>query len=630
MSASESEHRAAHGEIDKTPIETIIARSNPLAGINPQVLDRDDTGSGIGSQLRRLPLVRTMLDLMERARGRPVLGVAAVGKAGPPDQVGQWGASFQVPVIPIFTSLQPDGRILMWDTDGGLAPNPDGSQSSTRAAIWDPSKPIIPNGVNGIRKDLYGANLFCAGFSHLSNGTLFTAGGQIDVTNNGLNHTYVFDSRNDVWLRGPNMKFGRWYPSVASLPNDEHYIMGGGPDTHEVRRLNNTIQSLSGFFPQDYLYPFVQTAPNGKIAYMGPDPVLSYIGTAGAGSIEPQGPAPVDLIRTYGSYALYDVGKVLVAGGGTKSATLLELLPDTIKATVAADMTYSRRHHNLTVLADGSVLATGGLSSTAAQIDLANAVFAAELWNPITGLWTELSGAAFARQYHSVALLLPDGRVLTGGTGACALCTTFNYNRTDFEIFSPPYLFKQDGTGQLAPRASITSAPAAVGYGAAMVIGSAEAATISKVALVKLGAPTHAIDQGQRYVPLLFTKAAGTLSAVAPADGAIAPPGYYMLFLVDASGVPSVSKMVHVGPTAVDPPGLQATPGPPVVVAGPTPTPTPTAVDDGGGGGGGCTVGKTTDPMLMLLLLGAGAVLMRRRRLGITHPSTRRSSRTRG
>ena len=153
-----------------------------------------------------------------------------------------------------------------------------------------------------------------------------------------------------------------------------------------------------------------------------------------------------------------------------------------------------RRQHNLTVLADGSVLATGGQSTNGGGglVDLANAAFEAERWDPATGAWTELAPAAVARQYHSTALLLPDGRVLTGGGGICSACQQVGYLRRDLEIFTPPYLYRKDGSGELAPRPALTGAPATIGYDARSRHLAAGGAASASSALVRLGAPTHA------------------------------------------------------------------------------------------------------------------------------------------
>ena len=196
------------------------------------------------------------------------------------------------------------------------------------------------------------------------------------------------------------------------------------------------------------------------------------------------------------------------------------------------------------MLADGTVLATGGNSSGAGLVDLNAGVYAAEQWNPASGQWRTLAAESITRQYHSTALLLPDGRVLSSGGGICGTCDQVGYLGKNAQIFSPPYLFQADGT--LAPRPTIDSAPAATSYGAAMEIATANPASIQKVALVRLGAVTHSNNMEQRYIPLSFTAGAASLTATAPANANIAPPGFYMLFIIDANGVPSVARMVTV------------------------------------------------------------------------------------
>ena len=207
-------------------------------------------------------------------------------------------------------------------------------------------------------------------------------------------------------------------------------------------------------------------------------------------------------------------------------------------------MAYGRRQHNLTVLADGTVLATGGNSSGASLVDLNAGVYPAEQWNPATGQWRTLAAMQVTRQYHSTALLLPDGRVLSAGGGICGTCDQVGYLAKNAEIFSPPYLFQADGT--LAPRPAIDAAPASTTYGAPMEIATGNPASIRKVALVRLGAVTHSNNMEQRYIPLSFTAGATSLTATAPANANIAPPGFYMLFIIDANGVPSVARMVSV------------------------------------------------------------------------------------
>jgi hypothetical protein len=148
------------------------------------------------------------------------------------------------------------------------------------------------------------------------------------------------------------------------------------------------------------------------------------------------------------------------------------------------------------------------------------------------------------RQYHSTALLLPDGRVLSAGGGICGTCDQVGYLAKNAEIFSPPYLFQADGTP--APRPVIDSAPSSLGYQDAVSIATADPASIRKVALIRLGAVTHSDNMEQRYVPLSFTAGSSALTATAPPNANVAPPGPYMLVIVDANGVPSVARIVSL------------------------------------------------------------------------------------
>jgi len=195
-------------------------------------------------------------------------------------------------------------------------------------------------------------------------------------------------------------------------------------------------------------------------------------------------------------------------------------------------MAFPRTYHTLTLLPDGNVLATGGsLTNNPAS----QATYAAEIWDAETETWSTMSNGQKARTYHETALLLPDGRVLVAGSGGCCEAP----NQFNGEIFSPPYLFR-------GPRPVITSAPANLSYGSQPVVGTPEAALIQSVALVRLGAVTHQFDQNQRYVPLSFTPVADGLELQMPASANLAPPGDYMLFIVDSDGVPSVATIVKV------------------------------------------------------------------------------------
>ena len=483
----------------------------------------------------------------------------SVAAAADPGVGGAWSAVIPTDVVPIFQAVLPNGKVLMWDSVGDGPAESYTDHSFTRAMVWDPATNT------SVRRDVQGYNIFCAGYTQLADGRVLVAGGNKDSALNGIVQTHIFDWRTETWSRGPDMASGRWYPSVAALGNDEAVIVGGGPTVPEVYQTDGSLRRLtnaSGY--GDRSYPFLVPRPDGKVELVGPHNSMNTIDTSGLGAITAVRNRD-GLDRSYGSFATYDIGKVLVVGGGnltedgqsnvpTKTAVVVDVGNGTTVSPTSS-MSVGRRQHNLTVLADGSVLATGGQSrSVDGLVDLDYPVFAAERWDPATGGWTVLASASRVREYHSSAALLPDGRVLTGGGGICGTCQTKGYLEKNIEYFEPPYLFRNDGSGQPATRPVIDSAPATAGYGQSIAISTGQASSIAKVGLVRLGAPTHSEDQGQRYVPLSFSVSGTTITATSPATSNIAPAGYYMLFITDAAGVPSVAAIIKLERGAVTPP----------------------------------------------------------------------------
>ena len=506
------------------------------------------------------------LEGVTRLRSAAASQATAAAVAADAGQVGQWGPVVNWPVVGIHVSLLPDGRVLAWDSVGDRATETFPVHDFTRATVYDPV-----TGTHTPATVDTGYNVFCAGFAHLADGTVFLAGGNKDAQLNGIVQTHLFNPASNAWSLGPNMAAGRWYPSVTPLTNGELLITEGGPDMPEVRRTDGTLRALSTASLNLPLYPWLDVAPDGRVFYSGPDQTMRKLDPAGGGSWQSFGQRD-SINRSYGSHAVYDVGKTLVAGGGSSSpdARVIDTNGTTPSVTPTAPMAFGRRQHNLTLLADGSVLATGGNSTGASLIDMNGGVYNAERWDPSSGQWTTLAAQAVTRQYHSTALLLPDGRVLSSGGGICGTCDQVGYLAKNAEVFSPPYLFKKDGSGQLAPRPQITGAPDTVGYGTTFQISTPDAASIGKVALVRLGSQTHSVEMEQRYLPLGFTAASGTLTASVPANANTAVPGVYMLFIIDAAGVPSVAKMVTVSSAAPPPPPPPANQPPSVTLTSPS------------------------------------------------------------
>ena len=191
-------------------------------------------------------------------------------------------------------------------------------------------------------------------------------------------------------------------------------------------------------------------------------------------------------------------------------------------------MAERRQHLNAVLLPDGTVLAIGGARGADAYSDPA---YPSELYDPDTESWTTMDSAFAPRAYHSTAVLLPDGRVLSAGQTRGNLQTTG-------EVFSPPYLFA-------GPRPVIDAAPSAIGYGDTFVLDTTDAAAVDEITLIRASTTTHGVNFDQRSVPLSFTVGDGSLTVDEPASNLDAPPGWYMLFVLD-EGVPSVAAWVRV------------------------------------------------------------------------------------
>src|SRR5581483_4191085 len=254
-----------------------------------------------------------------------------------------------------------------------------------------------------------------------------------------------------------------------------------------------------------------------------------------------------------GSSVMYQPGKILKSGtpansdppyvNAVSNAYVLDMTQPSPAWRQINSMNYARSYHTLTILPDGNVLATGGEGYTN-PFDLSTAALAAEIWSPNTEQWTAVASMQNPRVYHSTALLLPDGRVLIAGSGEYG---NGSINQLNGEIYSPPYLFK-------GARPSIASAPASLQYGQQFTVQTPDSASIGSVVLIAVGSMTHGFNQNQRFVPLSFTAGTGSLTVTAPGTATLAPPGYYMLFIVNSTGVPSVASILNLPVPSVNNP----------------------------------------------------------------------------
>jgi fibronectin type 3 domain-containing protein len=478
-----------------------------------------------------------------------------VANGNGPEQVGQWGPLIPLPAVAIHSALLPNGRILLWQGDFAKGGQQYVLDPQTGAATQVPDAK---------------ADLFCAGQAVLADGRVLVVGGTATDGGLGVDDLTAFDWHNQAWQDLAPMQFKRWYATGTTLADGRvlatsGYDKGEG-DIVKVPELyspsTNSWQSLTAASHSMPIYPFIYQLPDGRIAHLG-------------GSEFPTASEVVDLATNQwttfdsrvidgGSIANYAPGRFIKAGSAAddgfsgnslKTAYTLNMNEAGAIWQPTASMAFPRSFLNLTNLPDGTVLATGGGTDKSGFND-ANAVLQPEDWNPATGTWTTYAPMSAPRLYHSVAVLLPDGRVYVAGGGGDPGVS----DQKSAQIFSPPYLFK-------GPRPTISSAPATLEYGSTAFVGTPDATSISRVSLIRTGSVTHAFDENARATQLSFTQTAGGISVTVPANHNDVPPGYYMLFIVNGQGVPSVASFVRFPapyedpspPTA--PTELLATPG---------------------------------------------------------------------
>jgi hypothetical protein len=474
----------------------------------------------------------------------------------PPEATsGKWGPIIEWDIVPLHMTLLPTGKILAWGKR-------DPADTVGLPRVWDPAAGL-PSGLSPIAG--VDTMLFCAGQTLMPDGRLMAAGGHLQ-DDRGIATTYLFSPDGSA-QRVQNMAHGRWYPTLTVLADGRVLSMGGRDQTGTLVTTpeiwdNGQWTELTGAGTQIIpYYPRNFVAPDGRIFYAGERISAKWFSVTGSGNWTDGPDHTWKNNRDYGTAVMYEPGKILYAGGGgytgwgqspdadatapTATAEIIDLNQASPSWQNTSPMSAPRRHLNSTILPDGQVLVTGGTRG-GGFIDFSegNAVKAAEVWNPATGQWTTLASNSVVRVYHSVSLLLPNGTVLHGASGNAQYVPPGGGladipDQKNHEIFSPPYLFK-------GARPTITAVPGNVAYGQTFTVSTPNAAQVTEVRWIRLGSVTHAFDASQRANKLTFAPTSGGVDVTAPANGNLAPPGHYLLFILNRNGVPSDGKIVRI------------------------------------------------------------------------------------
>ena len=512
---------------------------------------------------------------------------------------GRWSDVVELPNIPVATAMLPTGQILLWSSDERTSFNT--GRGLTYTSILDPAS----GEATDVIVDETGHDMFCPGIAMLADGSVMVNGG--GYLGEQRSRTSIYDPFTQTWSLGDRMNRERWYNASVTLADGDVLTMGGTGAASSERDVDADVPddvierwssgagwgSLPGadvtqLLPEDPSltdnrsgeHPRLFVRDDGDVFYSGPSQQMAIIDLDDGGAVTPTALRGDALVSQVDTQVLYAPGQVLAAGGSlgygegaiaTRTAAVVDINEGT--ATPATPMTFTRAHASGVALPTGEVLVVGGLRTARIFSDI-GAVMHPEIWDPRTDTWTTLRPMAVPRTYHSSAVLIPDGRVFVGGGGLCGECKTNGEspagsgNHFDGEFLEPPYLFR-------GPRPAITDAPREALYGEPFTVTTD--GDVASFVMVRMSSSTHTTNNDQRVlqVPAEVAAGDGRWTLTAPADGNIAPPGYYMVFAMSEADVPSVAAIVRVDDTRLFP------------APEPDPTPTPTATPPSGGGGGG-------------------------------------------
>jgi hypothetical protein len=524
----------------------------------------------------------------------------------PASEIGRWThAPFALPnSYAIHSVMLPTGKILYW----GFPAQPPNVGNGT---LWDPSKGYGPDAFTDVPPPVVDpdgsgpqppgvAPIYCSGQSFLADGEVLVTGGNLVLPNRsdpaypfwaGLNRVFTFNPWTERWTQQPQMTDGRWYPTQVLLADGRTITIGGYGDEapggalnldFEVFKPASTPGGVGSFsahpevtLPDGLLYPHMFLLPDERVAVAGPLPRHAALIDArdpgkpitwselprsleqrngGNAVLDPEGPRGSWRITMLGG-----IGGVPLADGSRPpfaSTETINLKHPEDGWKLDSPLNISRSYQNTVLLPDRSMVTLGGgFGSDPAdgvyRIDSDGARRQVELFDPDTRKWRLGPAQMEDRGYHSTAVLLPDGRVFSGGDNHHPYEPDGSWSTTDTaEIYSPPYLFK-------GKRPAIKKAPKRAGWNKRIKVKTKGASKATSAVLVAPAATTHGNDMNQRLVPLRakvkkVTRKNGKkrgykgLEIKTPPSAGVAPPGYYMLFVLNKKGVPSVAKWVQL------------------------------------------------------------------------------------
>jgi hypothetical protein len=461
----------------------------------------------------------------------------------------------ECPINPVHAALLYTGQVFFFSGSGNDPNNPPGPSVilDVGTGTFTTQDPPMASGAS--------ADLFCAGQSFRSGGSLMVAGGTLQYDPfYGSTTAFLFNPVTQQWTQVASMNSGRWYPTVVTLGDGRILALSGLDINGNLDQQPEIyIDSTTGwrayllttsFFP---MYSHLFLLSSGKLFYSGanafggadPSPRLLTLPSDFTQPITEQqvdGLIDADFPNQAASMLLPPAQNqnAMIIGGGnaddvaTSRVNIVDLRVSNPTYTAGPSLNYARMHHSAVLLPDRTVFVCNG--STISE-DIGHSVLPAEIYDPYATnpVWSVAATPTISgRVYHSVALLLPDGRVLTAGGNPSR-----GVYENRLEIYYPAYMSQ--------PRPLIQSAPSSVVAGGTITIQTPQASTIQGVHLMRPMATTHSWDTEQRLVDLPISSRSNTsLTVTVLSNRNLAPMGWYMLFITNNNRVPSVANWIQL------------------------------------------------------------------------------------
>ncbi|MGR8008224.1 galactose oxidase-like domain-containing protein [Streptomyces hypolithicus] len=384
----------------------------------------------------------------------------------------------------------------------------------------------------------------------------------------GIKAAYEFDPKAEKYIPVDPMKEARWYPTLVTLEDGRVLAVSGLDDVGAILPGDNEYYNPKTkkwskapfrYFPT---YPALFLTKGNKIFYPGSN---AGYGPADKGR-EPgiwdlekntfkkvDGLSDKDQTETSASLVLPPAQdqKVMILGGGgvgesdkaTGRTAIIDLNEKSPAFKTGPELPQGTRYLNSVIMPDDSVFTSGGSRDYRGRG--ASNVLKAQFYDPKTNAFKEAAAPTVGRNYHSEALLLPDGRVVTFGSDSLfgdKDNTKLGKFEQRMEIYTPPYLFRDT-----AMRPVLGAGPRELAANGRATYETKHPERIERARLMRPSAVTHTTDVEQRSIELGVKKGKGKVTFEVPDDKSLVPPGYYMLFVTDVQGTPSKAKWIHVG-----------------------------------------------------------------------------------